>query len=292
MGRTQVKKKIRTKANVISPPNPAKEIPSIESLLDKAQSLIIQCDYELAANTPTFQNAIDLLQQQLKGKAPASLANDQSNEAEIRQNIVRALSLSFDPAAEGTCEELLESALQVLPGNGEALQALASVRMSQQRPDDAKRCLEEAWSSWKDLEADDDQLPPIPSRLSLVKLFLELSLFNPALLVLNGIMASDDQLVEAWYLEGWCFFMMAEQAKSSPDGMLSESELAWEELGRDARDCLEACQTLHIGQEYGDEPMLDHIKELIRTLEQHGIQPSPPDEEGAEWEDMDSDDEM
>ena len=60
---------------------------------------------------------------------------------------------SFDPAAEKTCEDLLNLALQVDPGNSEAYQSLASVRLSQQRPDDAKQCLEQAWTSWKDLEA-------------------------------------------------------------------------------------------------------------------------------------------
>jgi hypothetical protein len=88
---------------------------------------------------------------------------------------------------------------------------------------------------------DDPQLPPIASRLSLTKLFLELSLFTPALMVLQGIMASDDEEVEAWYLEGWCFFLMAEQAREQ-GGKLDE--LTWEELARDARDCLETCKTV------------------------------------------------
>ncbi len=167
-------------------------------------------------------------------------------------------SLSDDPAAEKTCEDLLNLALQTDPGNTEALQALASVRMSQQRPDEAKLCIEQAWSQWKDLElgtllpvyvsrisflpcapVDDPRLPPIPSRLAIVRLFLELSLYTPALLVLQGIMATDDQEVEAWYLEGWCFFLMAEQAQES-GGKLDE--LTWEELARDSRDCLETCQ--------------------------------------------------
>lgn len=52
-------------------------------------------------------------------------------------------------------------------------------------------------------------------------------------------MASDDQEVEAWYLEGWCFFLMAEQAQEN-GGKLDD--LTWEELARDARDCLETCQ--------------------------------------------------
>lgn len=59
---------------------------------------------------------------------------------------------SFDPAAEGTCEDLLNLALQTDPGNTEALQMLASVRLSQQRPDEAKTCLEQAWTAWKDLD--------------------------------------------------------------------------------------------------------------------------------------------
>lgn len=97
-------------------------------------------------------------------------------------------------------------------------------------------------------------------------------------------MASDDQLVEAWYLEGWCFYMMAEQAKTTPEEKLQD--LSWEELARDARDCLETCVTLHMSQGYGDEPLLEHTRELILQLETLGIKPSPdePGEEG-DWED-------
>lgn len=59
---------------------------------------------------------------------------------------------SFDPAAEKSCEELLNLAQQTDPGNTEAWQALASVRLSQQRPEEAKQCLEQAWVAWKDLD--------------------------------------------------------------------------------------------------------------------------------------------
>src|ERR1700733_3997445 len=103
--------------------------------------------------------------------------------------------------------------------------------MSQNRPDEAKEHLSLAWSAWKDIEdPTDPRLPPLSTRLSLVKLFLELSSFTPALLVLHGIMASDDQEVEGWYLEGWCFFLMAEEAKESEAGKLDE--LSWEELAK------------------------------------------------------------
>ena len=152
-------------------------------------------------------------------------------------------------------------ALQTSPGHPEALQALASVRMSQQRPEEAKQCLEQAWTAWKDLDLggrtyknlmklsiyviislkDDPKVPLIPARLALVKLFIELSLYTPALLVLHGIMSSDDQEVEAWYLEGWCFHLMSEQAQESGGSI---DGLTWQELAKDSRDCLETCQVV------------------------------------------------
>ena len=59
---------------------------------------------------------------------------------------------SFEPEAEKVCEELLTLALQTAPGHPEAIQALASVRMSQERPEEAKQYLEQAWTAWKDLD--------------------------------------------------------------------------------------------------------------------------------------------
>lgn len=156
-------------------------------------------------------------------------------------------------------------------------------------------------------DPDDPNLPPIPTRLALVKLFIELSLFTPALLVLHGVMASDDQDVEAWYLEGWCFFLMSEHAKENGGKM---DDLTWEELARDARDCLETCQVvsaytsrslstvdlrsiftqLHTNEGHPDMPLLDHVRELNEKLDALGISASPiADDEGdaVEWEDMD-----
>ncbi|KAG6851109.1 hypothetical protein H0H93_000989 [Arthromyces matolae] len=365
MGRTRPKNKAASKATA-SPVSPQNG-PSVTSLLEKAQSLIVQCDYELAQrfirrvleqepanaeakemlgvallemgeieearqafmsllppnpNAPSppppsahlylaqlndgdprlalqhFQAAIDILSVQLKGKERATDESGKNDEVELRSTIVRAFvgqvenwmdpsyDLCFEPDADKTCENLLQQALQVDPNNPEALQTFASVRMSQQRPDDAKDCLEKAWTAWKDLDLDDPRLPPIPTRLSLVRLFLELSLYTPALLVLQGVMAVDDQEVEAWYLEGWCFFLMSEQAQEN-GGTLDE--LTWQELAKDSRDCLETCKVLHTNQEHPDTPLLEHVSELITKLDSLGIAPSPMDggeDEGEDgWED-------
>ncbi|KIK63093.1 hypothetical protein GYMLUDRAFT_41404 [Collybiopsis luxurians FD-317 M1] len=365
MGRTKTKKQTVSK---VAEPTATSAAPSVAALLDKAQSLIVQCDYELAARfiqrileqqpsnaqakemlgvvqlemgeideakqtftsllppnpdapSPTppsahlylaqlsddepklalkhYQTAVELLSAQLKGKERAGSNGSNDDEIELKSNIVRALigqvevwmdptyDLCFAPEAEKTCEDLLGTALKVDPDNSEALQSLASVRMSQQRPDDAKVCLEKAWTAWKDLDLDNPKVPPISARLGLVRLFLELSLYSPALLVLHGVMTADDEEVEAWYLEGWCYYLMAEQAKEN-DGTLDD--LGWEELAKDARDRLETCQMLHMHQEHPDKPLLEHVQELIANLEGMGIKASAPgegEEEGdeAEWVD-------
>lgn len=68
-------------------------------------------------------------------------------------------------------------------------------------------------------------------------------MFGDALGVINGVMANDDQEVEAWYLEGWCFFLMAEEVKAGGGGGGEKvDDISWEDLARDARDCLETCQ--------------------------------------------------
>lgn len=140
--------------------------------------------------------------------------------------------------------------------------------------------------------------------MALVKLFLELSLYTPALLVLHDIMSADDQDVEAWYLEGWCFYMMAEQAQES-GGTLDD--LTWQELGKDSRDCLETCQVvsssslrqiylfdlvfakLHRNQEHPDKPLLEHVRELISKLDSLGIPASSLEDEDEGGEDEEGD---
>ncbi|KAJ7601783.1 hypothetical protein DFH06DRAFT_1489156, partial [Mycena polygramma] len=202
MVRTQTKKKSAARptdasAGVL----PSSAPPSIPALLEKAQTLIVQCDYELAQRFVTRvleQQPSNAEAKEMLGVVQLEMGRDRccsgdvfcvvapnpdapsppppsahlylaqlceddpgarkraidlprDDEAELKSNIVRALvgqveiwmdpsyDLCFDPAAEKTCEDLLASALQTDPGNAEALQALASVRMSQQRQDEAKQ---------------------------------------------------------------------------------------------------------------------------------------------------------
>ncbi len=202
---------------------------------------------------------------------------------------------------------------------------MASLRLSQQRPEEAKDSALKAWNTLSGLDTgkyalcvhyacfdiivlDDALLPLMSTRIELAKRFIELADHASALQVIQSVMASDDQEVEAWYLEGWCFYLMAEQAKESGQKI---DDLGWEELAKDARECLETCRTvcasasamrssihsfeqLHTKLQHPDEQVLGHVTELISQLDALGIKISPDDDEewsgfagdDNEWEDV------
>ncbi|KAG8902744.1 hypothetical protein FRB99_004169 [Tulasnella sp. 403] len=246
-----------------------------------------------------YQKGLDLLISRLKGKAPVSAdtSNPSESEADLKRMAVGTIvamvelwmsDLCFEPQAESQCEALLQLALEIDPQNPEGLQTLASVRISQQRPDDARALAEQSWALWKDRDGEDVIVPSISSRIALTRLFLELGLHQNALTILHGVLSEDDQQVEAWYLQGWCFYLMAEDVKDGKEVPgLGETTLL--ELKQDSRNCLETCKELHKSQEHPDEQIIEHVNELIGELEADGVHASKPGEEPEEWDGINED---
>ena len=126
-----------------------------------------------------YQKAIDILYNQLGNKQSHNTDKVNAEDVQQRQTIAKALVAmteiwltdlwyvtieshasererfstlhSMEEDAEKNCESLLNLALQADPQNSEVLQSMASVRMSQQRPDEARTYVEQAWSLWKDV---------------------------------------------------------------------------------------------------------------------------------------------
>ena len=69
---------------------------------------------------------------------------------------------SFEEDAEAKCEELLQSAIQFDPTDPEVYQTMASVRLSQERDEDAVQALDKSWSIWRAAEPGQSRLffPP------------------------------------------------------------------------------------------------------------------------------------
>ncbi|KAI9316384.1 hypothetical protein BX666DRAFT_1949984 [Dichotomocladium elegans] len=232
-----------------------------------------------------FEKGVDLM---LKEHAAAPAGSD--DHIMLAAKIASALcsmteiyltDLCFEPDAESRCEEYLSKAQQISPETPEVYQLLASVRLSQMRNDDAASALQQSMALWMNKEFGDPAIPIYDSRLSLVRLLLELEMFEQAFTVLEGLQKENDQVVDLWYLYGWAYYCLGEDEQRSPE----ERQGHWE----DARDCLEtAVKLFHvIGSD--DQAMFEHAQELIASINSV-VPPSAPEEEVEVNDEIDSDD--
>lgn len=145
------------------------------------------------------------------------------------------------------------------------------------------------------------RLPPLSSRTSLVRLLLEHSCFRLALRIADTIRAEDELDVEGCYLEAWTWLLRAESMVSEEEGIKEqievekrlESELNLDGDGEEEevsiQDCLEnalagamECISLHETQEYPDEGILVHCREIVEDLTKKGVTVQVDEEEDEE----------
>lgn len=151
--------------------------------------------------------------------------------------------LCMEEDAEQRCEAYISEAMMVGPDNAEVLQTLASVRISQERVEDAKAALERSMSLWRDLEPMTMGWPSYANRIALVRLLVEVEEFEAAIGVLEQLQDEDDQVVDVWYLGGWCLYLYGKNEKESGrEEIDDDGNLLWKNLWDEARDWLLSCQ--------------------------------------------------
>ncbi|KAI9337605.1 hypothetical protein DFJ73DRAFT_779823 [Zopfochytrium polystomum] len=125
------------------------------------------------------------------------------------------------PEAEARSEALALRAVSVDPTNPEPHQTLASVRLSQCRPDDARAALDTSLGLWfapfastseaaAAATASSTTTPPpaYPNRMACAKLLIELGLHDRATRVLETCQRENDEDPESWYLFAFCYYRM------------------------------------------------------------------------------------
>ncbi|GMF73776.1 unnamed protein product [Aspergillus oryzae] len=199
------------------------------------------------------------------------------------------------------CETLITEALLVNSNAPEVLQTLASIRISQLRTDDARAALTKSLELWKDLPPEDPIVPDFATRISLARLLMEVTMELEALEVLERLILEDDQSVEAWYLGGWCLYLLAEKKEAPKDEELdSETPEAKRHASLVAsREWLKQSLTLYESIQYEDVRLKEHADELVETMNKELGEDMEDDMEGEEgdegWEDeieSDGDQEM
>jgi predicted Zn-dependent protease len=202
-----------------------------------------------------LQHGIHILEQQLssgesddKEKQSAKLCRAYCNVADLFMT-----DLCFEPQAEAECERAMEAALRIDPNNAEALQTLASVRISQQRNPDAVSLLVKSVSQWKD--AEEIELP-YDYRIQTAKLLMEVHQHALAVEVLDRLVQEDAMMLGTWYLLAACHSVM--------------------ENSEDAFECALYGLKIALSSEYEEDP--DLVRQMMELADELKVERSMLDE--------------
>lgn len=202
--------------------------------------------------------------------------------------------LSWEEDAEQKCEALVTEATMVAPGFPEPWQTLANVRISQERLDDARAALKRSLDLWRDLPPESSVVPDFPTRVSLARLLMEADMDVDAIEVLERLVGEDDTSVEVWYLGGWGLYIMGEKQKNGEVSVENGDGESWRVSWISSRQWLNQSLLLFKQQEYEDERLGEHAKELLAKLTAElgaEVTKGDQDEDGEEWEDDEDSDE-
>jgi len=241
-----------------------------------------------------FEKGIAVLKREISELEGKLVKKDDITELleEKRQKIANSLcgiaevymtDLSWEEEAEARCNAAVTEALLFAPENPEPLQTLASIRISQLKPEEAKSALLRSMELWRDLDPDDAKVPDYSTRISLSRLLMEAEMEDEAIEVLERLVGENDGSVEAWYLGGWCLHLLAGKQKTKGEEKVAMSLL------RASRDWLENCLKLYAMLEYEDERLKEHADELLKELGDV-LGPSTGEEEDDEWDEAEDDD--
>lgn len=166
----------------------------------------------------------------------------------------------------------MTEAVLVSPESPAVLQTLASVRISEERMDDARSALTRSMELWRHLPSDDVNIPDFATRISLARLLLEVEMEPEAVEVVDQLDQEDDQSVEALYLGAWSRYLLFEKGA---------------ETASDSRDWFRRCLRLYTSEDYEDEKLRQHVVEMITKLDEILGPPATEEEDDGEWEDED-----
>jgi tetratricopeptide (TPR) repeat protein len=248
------------------------------------------CEEGGAKSIQYFERGCEVLRNEIEVLNDSIQADDEEGQLIIKSKqakLAEALcgmtevymtDLSFEEDAEQKCENYITEAVAVCPDELSAgtLQVLASVRISQERLDEAKEALSRSIAVWKDipLEVESDSRPDFAMRVSLSRLLMEVEMLEDATKVIEGLIRDDDESVESWYLGGWCQILVSQKATTDQTSA-KEKAKTW----------LDTCLRLYQIQEYEDDRLRDHALELRQGLKKDlGI-----DNDEDDWEDEDED---
>lgn len=135
------------------------------------------------------------------------------------------------------------------PTNPEAFQLMASCLLSEEKMDEARQMLAKSLELW---QGKDEELPKAPppsyeTRIGTAKLLIEVENYETAASILEELIEECDEVPQVWYLLGWLHHIT-------------------DQLSSSIKTCLERAQKLFTLLGCDDQPMMDHVNELLASL--------------------------
>ncbi|KAL2212243.1 TPR-like protein [Sarocladium strictum] len=232
----------------------------------------------------------------IPNRTPEQQANYEERQMKLGEVLcavaeVYMTDLSWEEDAEQRCEALITEAMLIAPSSAETWQTVANVRISQERVDEARQALKRSLDIWQDLPPENIDVPEFPVRIGLARLLLEVEMEEEASIVLERLIGEDDESVEAWYLGGWCLYLVGEKVREGKGQEANGEVDAWKGVWASARRWLMRCLKLYGLQEYEDERLGEHANELLQNINKElGDPPEGDEEEWGESDDEDEDD--
>jgi tetratricopeptide (TPR) repeat protein len=239
-----------------------------------------------------LRREVTLLEEKSKGlsAAPDGLQEKKNKLAETLCAVaeVYMTDLSWEADAEQRCESLVTEASLLAQDSPDVWQTVASVRISQSRTDEARAALDRSLALWQDLDPEDVRIPGFPTRVSLVRLLMEVGSEEKAVSVAERLVAEDDESVEVWYLGGYGLFTLGQKLKEEK----TEGEDSWKTTWKSARTWLKQCLLLFQKLEYEDDRLGEHAEQLLDEIKDElgdAVEGEDEEDDGG-WEDTEGED--
>ncbi len=109
---------------------------------------------------------------------------------------------------------------------------------------------------------------------------------------MERLVGEDDSSVEVWYLGGWGLYIMGEKQKNGEVQAENGDGESWKVSWISSRQWLNHSMRLFDQQEYEDERLGQHAKELLSALNAElGGADEEEEDDGEEWDGIESSDE-
>lgn len=209
----------------------------------------------------------------------------------------------MEPEAEQQCENNITEAMLIDEANPETWNVMGSIRISQQRNDDAKSALQKSWDLYHDqlntnslnttnTKTQEQQQLLIPSLIRLAQNSVEMELLQNVIEITAEIQRLDDQVPECYYLHGLARSelykkKLAEAQAAEANGNKEQAQLLLREANKHAVRSRESWETLlRVVQEEPElaDPELaptvtENLKELPNNIAAEDYDSSDEEEE-------------